>query len=101
MALKEKSYEELKRDETQYEALARLVESANEIVGDKQFCIAGEGFKRERRYRGECMQRLIKEMYHEYGEECNKFPEIRFTIFPDSGCTLILTDGKKIDYYGD
>lgn len=98
-SLKERTWGEIQNDETQYEALSRLIESASEIVGEYPVPVAGEGFKKNRRYRGECMQRLIKEMYRSYGKQCNKFPELRFQIFPDSNCILAVTDGKKKDYY--
>jgi hypothetical protein len=34
-------------------------------------------------------------MYREYGTKCKDFPEVRFQIYPDSNCLLVVTDGKK------
>lgn len=95
MALKERSYEEIQKDETAYIALNRLIDSANEVVEENQVYTAGEGFKKNRSFRSQCMQRLIKEMYKEYGTKCKDFPEVRFQIYPDSNCLLVVTDGKK------
>ena len=116
MAIKERSWEEIQKDELKYTALNRLVEAANSVILDDYVygsleemgwkgepIYAGDNFKKRdfavKKYRGECMQRLIKEMYREYGEQCNSFPEIRFMIYPDSTCVLDVFDGKKIPYF--
>ena len=117
MAIKERTWEEIQKDEQKYLALNRLAESANSVILDDNFIYdsleemgwegepiyAGDNFKKRdfilKKYRGECMQRLIKEMYREYGEQCNSFPEIRFMIYPDSTCVLDVFDGKKIPYF--
>ena len=99
MSIKERTYQQILDDETQYIALNRLIDSANEIVGEEDIIYAGGGFKREKIFRAECMQRLIKEMYRDYGSKCNKFPEIRFQIFPNNRTVVNIFDGKKKDYY--
>lgn len=116
MAIKERTWEEIQKDEQKYLALNRLAESANSVILDDYVydsleemgwegepIYAGDNFKKRdfilKKRKGECMQRLIKEMYREYGEQCNSFPEIRFMIYPDSTCILDVTDGKKISYF--
>jgi len=116
MSIKERTYQQILDDETQYIALNRVVDTANDIVSQedgieniiyendslidkKDLPQAGEGFSKQKRYRAECMQRLIKEMYKDYGSKCNKFPEIRFQIFPNNRTVVNIFDGKKKDYY--
>ena len=99
MSIKERTWEQIQFEETQYTALTRLIDAADQVVEDNQTYTAGEGFKRQKRLKAEGMQRLVKEMYRCYGNTCNKFPEVRFQIYPNSSIILNVTDGKKLPYY--
>jgi len=99
MALKERTHAQILNDELKDQAIETFISCADSILERSPFYEAGEHFKKDRRYKGECFQTLTKEMYKAYNGKC-KIPETRFMIFDDGNCIMNVFDDRFIDRKG-
>jgi len=94
MSIKYRTSKEIEQAELSKEALKRILLCADEFYDQNPFAQAGDRFKCDRKFKGECFQRIIKEAHKEYNGKC-KIPEVRFLIFEDGRCVANILDGKK------
>jgi hypothetical protein len=99
MSLKERTHDQIEKEELKDQALNVLITCADSILVRSPFYEAGEYYKKDRRYKGECFQRLIKEMCKTYDKKC-QIPEVRFMIWENNNCVLNVFDKDRLDSKG-
>ena len=92
--LRERTWAEIQQDDLEYECLYKLITCADEHLQDSPIAMAGEKLKKQRQFKGEVFQRMIKETYKAYSGKC-KIPEVRFMIFDNGYCLMDVVNKKK------